>query len=594
MILSELLSALPPVEYRRQGGGASVEDTPEFRRIRDAPREHWQDAPDLPALTQALTQHLRTPSGEQTLRPIQAAALRCLHDLGCAFVPLRTGGGKTLISFLAPEIVGAKRPLLIVPAKLVNGKGGRPGKTHREHALARRHWRLRPIMTAAASKARVNRVTGDYTPLRVVSYEALGRTDYADALENWQPDLLIFDECHKVKDPKAAVTRRIGRFVKANRPKILLESGSITNRSPNDYAHSLRWALGDNTPLPRDWPERMQWVWALAEKVADSVRVEPGALLGLSPAEPEDGEDPITQARKRYARRLRTMPGVIASGTDLPEVLLTACVEKLPPDAAMLEVQRHLRAHWETPCGHPFEMATDLWRHERELSCGLYYRWDVQPPFEWLRARKDWSAFVRETLAHSRTLDSPLSVANAIDAGRLADNGVLEAWRAVAHLFRPEDHQETVWVSDQTLRACAVWLESERGICWVQHVAFGQRLSEITGVPYFARGGVAGAVCVDQHNGPAILSIQSGKEGFNLQHLHHKNLIATTPTTNEANEQLISRTHRDGQENEVEIAYLQTLEGDEKALDSARADAVYVESTTLQPQRLNAATWIDE
>ncbi len=164
----------------------------------------------------------------------------------------------------------------------------------------------------------------------------------------------------------------------------------------------------------------------------------------------------------------------------------------------------------------------------------------------------------------------------------------------MAHLFRPEDHQEPVWISDVTLDYCREWLAAEGGICWVQHVAFGRKLSEHTGVPYFASGGRAGHLLIDQHKGPAIASIKSISEGFNLQDLHCKNLIATTPTTNLENEQMISRTHRDGQLEEVELIYLQTLEGDTKALDSARADAQYVEQSTLQPQRLNAATWVDE
>jgi hypothetical protein len=175
------------------------------------------------------------------------------------------------------------------------------------------------------------------------------------------------------------------------------------------------------------------------------------------------------------------------------------------------------------------------------------------------------------------------------------DHGVLDAWRKVEPLFKPAEHQEAVWVSDQTLDVCARWLEAERGLCWVYHRAFGERLAQHTGVPYFSGGGKAGRVAIDVHDGPAIVSISAISEGFNLQTLHRDNLIVTCPTTNKENEQLISRTHRDGQEaDEVTVTYLQTLEGDAKALDQARADAAYVEATTRQPQRLCAATWIDE
>ena len=149
-------------------------------------------------------------------------------------------------------------------------------------------------------------------------------------------------------------------------------------------------------------------------------------------------------------------------------------------------------------------------------------------------------------------------------------------------------------MSEQTTEFCAKWLAATKGICWVFHRAFGDHLSEKTGVPYFSGGrGYKGAI--DLHDGPAIASISAISEGFNLQTLHCDNLVVTCPTTNKENEQLISRTHRDGQDaDEVTVTYLQTLEGDASALEQARADALYVEATTRQPQRLCAATWIDE
>ncbi len=586
------LAGLPAPSTEGAGGASEIQETPELQRIRDMPRESWEDAPDLDALVIALSNHLRAYGGTQTLKRIQAAALRAICERGSCFIPLRTGGGKTLITFLAPEVAQAKRPLLVVPAKMIN-----KGKTHREHAQAMRHWKIRSIMSRNASKARALYAHDAPQPLRVVSYEALGRVEYADALENWNPDLIMLDEFHKLKDPGAAVTRRLSRFIRAFNPAVVPLSGSPTNRKLKEYAHVLRWSLKDATPLPKDWHEMQAWGFALDEKVQDAARLQPGALLKLSPPDPqrEEGRDILHVARSRYATRLRTTPGVIASGDDLPGVMLTADIEKLEPDAQQLAVVQHLRTQGETPCGHPWEMKTQLWAHEREVSAGLYYRWDIRPPPEWLIARRTWSAFIREVLSHSRTLDSPFAVANAIDRGNLEDHGILDAWRKVEGLFKPHEHQEAVWVSDRTVDYCAKWLsEHEHGICWVYHVAFGERLAERTGIPYFAGGRSKGGA-IDQHRGPAIASISAISEGYNLQFWHCDNLVACTPTTNKQNEQLISRTHRDGQEaDEVTVTYLQTLEGDVKALEQARADALYVEATTRQPQRLCAATWIDE
>jgi hypothetical protein len=589
-LLAYLAGLPPPVEHAA-GGGDAILETPELQRIRDAPREAWEDAEDLDALVTALSAYLRAPGGSQVLKRIQAAALRAICERGSCFIPLRTGGGKTLITFLAPEVCQAKRPLLVVPAKMIN-----KGKTHREHAAAQGHWRIRPLMSKTASRARSLHAHGAAQPLRVVSYEALGRVEYHEALENWSPDLIMLDEFHKVKDPSSGVTRQLSKYVRHRSPIVVPLSGTPMNRKLREFAHVLRWALKDGTPLPKDWHEMHAWGFALDEKVADAARLRPGALMQLAPSDPqrEEGKDELHVARSRFASRLRSTPSVIASGDDLPGIPLTARVEKLEPTAQQLSVVNHLRTHWETPCGHPFEQATELWAHEQQVSCDFYYRWRKQPPPEWLLARRTWSAFVRETLAHSRTLYTPLAVANAIDRGQLEDHGILNAWRAAEPLFKPKEHQEAVWVGEQTLEFCAKWLAETKGLCWVYFTAFGKRLQERTGLPYFAGGAYKG-VAVDQHDGPAIVSIKAVNEGFNLQTLHSDNLIATCPTTNKENEQLISRTHRDGQEaDEVTVTYLQTLEGDVKALDQARADAVCVEAMTRQPQRLCAATWIDE
>lgn len=571
---------------------AEVQDTEDFRRIRDAERIVWQNDPNLERLCELLSAQFRTPTGDRTLWPGQAAALACLHDVGSAFVPLRTSGGKTDVSFLAAEVIGAMRPLLILPAKMINS-----GKTAREHAQARRRWRIRPLMPTAMAKGRGSISLTQALPLRCISYEALGRAEYTNALEAWQPDLIVCDEVHKLRHTKAAVVRKISKYVRYHHPRLLLESGSIVNRQVQEYAHLLRWCLRDGTPLPKNFYELQIWGWALNEKVPDGVRVQPGALLHLSPPEPEDAKhDELTVARRRYGRRLLSTRGVVGSVDDLPKVGLLANVVELQPTPEVAAAARHMREKEETPCGIPMEQpALEIWRHDRELSCDFYYRWDEQPPFEWKWARKTWSAFVRDELKSSRSMHSPMDLVNAIDRGQVQDHGLLSEWRRVRDLFHPEDHTEPVWLGDQTLRWAADWLAKEKGIAWVQHTCFGKRLSEFTGVPYFAAGGKCRGVAIDTHEGPAIASIQAINEGFNLQGFHHKNLVVTCPTTNLACEQLISRTHREGQiEDDVEVLFLQTLPGDAQALTQARADAKHTQDTMLQPQRLCFAVWLNE
>lgn len=564
---TDYLSTLPVTRGQR----AEVLATSELRRIRDAARYVWQDEPRLAELVARRTEQLRQPLGQQTLRPVQAVVLSTLAALRGCFAPVRTGGGKTLISLLAAEVLDAKRPVLLVPASLRD-------KTRREaHALAA-HWRIRP--------------------LRIISYESLGRLAMADALERFEADLLVCDESHYLKNTKAACTRRVKRYLQKHpTTSVLCMSGSITSRTLRDYWHQLRWCLGDAMPLPREVEEVQQWSWALDEKVADGMRWAPGALLALSMTIDDDPPEPLAAARARYGRRLMSTPGVVGSGGDMPPAGLICRVEHFDPSPAVKEAVDRMRATWETPCGLPFETAMDLWRHERELSAGMYYRWTERPPFEWLTARKAWSAFCRETLSRSRTLDTPLAVAKAIHDGKLDDGGLLAAWQAVEPSFDPVT--EAVWICDDALNRAAVWLEQHPGgLCWVHHGAFGRRLSQVTGIPYFSQLGRADGgrgVAIDEYSPAlsAIVSLSSCSRGFNLQ-ARYQSLITTCPTKNNLCEQTISRIHRDGQEHDdVEIWFPQVLEGDRKALQQARADATYVESTTLQPQRLGIATWLE-
>ena len=130
-----------------------VMDSNELDRVLRLPRRRWEDSPDLSGDLQAW---LRTHWGTMELRQIQAAALQEVHDYNGLFGPIRVGGGKTLISFLAAAVVEAQRPILLIPAKLRD-------KTRREMRILQEHWNFpRP---------------------QIVTYEKLGRVGAAELLE---------------------------------------------------------------------------------------------------------------------------------------------------------------------------------------------------------------------------------------------------------------------------------------------------------------------------------------------------------------------------------------------------------------------------
>jgi hypothetical protein len=254
----------------------------------------------------------------------------------------------------------------------------------------------------------------------------------------------------------------------------------------------------------------------------------------------------------------------------------------------------YMRKTWCTPDEHPFEMATQLWAHANEAQCGFYYVWDPRPPPEYIAARQAWNQFLRETLKHSKKLDSPGALVLAIRKGTIQDGGVYHDWRIQRDAFG-KPNSVPRWIDDTTLNYCANWLasgEAASKLCWVSHGAFGRQLSAMTGVPYFSRKGLSpSGTFLETHTGPAICSIKACSTGLNLQHKWYQNLVPCPPSKGDVWEQFLGRTHRDGQqEDEVTCDVLMMCAEAYSSLVYAVREAEYIEETTSAPQKLSYAT----
>lgn len=527
----------------------AVQVTRELRRIVALPRRTWE-----PGAAAALAAELSPLLGRGQLRPVQAVALVELAQVGGLFAPIRVGGGKTLVSFLAGTVTGATRPLILIPGSMVEDT---------EHKLreARLDWDIP-------------------ADLRLMTYNLLGQPQSGaqldgtpDALTRADPDLIFADEGHYLKHADAAVTKRVNRFLK-NKPTCLFAYASGTSGELPDYAPSCVRALGAGAPVPRHWAQVAAWADALRDE-----SVELGALTML-------GGTDLDSVRRAYQARLVQTPGVVTHDEPFRGVGLDIRPRPLPAPPVVLRALARLRDTWELPDGSPLCEALELYRYARQLALGFFLKWHPTPPREWMAARKEWHAACRYILSHNRRdLDSPQPVIEAVERGLYPEAaGPLAAWRAIADSYEPTTVAE--WLHPFAAEASAAWLNAP-GIAWTEHVEFAARVSALAGAPYFGgRGLDASGRFIGKASGPVVASIKGNSTGRNLQHTWWRNLVTSPPSSAEIFEQLIGRTHRDGQEHDVTVEWLRTCPEHDEAYARALNRARYTEATMGLEQKL--------
>jgi hypothetical protein len=561
-----------------------VKVSDDFNRVRGLPVRG--DGAYPPNLTLEMTNLLRAPgvTHDAKGRPLmlkdkQAQALWDLGTYSHGYFPLRVGAGKTLISFLAPRMINAQRPLLVVP-------GGLLGKTEREWHEAAKYWRVSQ-------------------QLRIKSYDFISRVSGAQYLDTHKPDMIVADEMHKLKNPRAAVTRRFRRYMETSLNCTFVPlGGTPMKKSIKDFAHLLEWSHGSGSPTPLYAQTLLEWAEALDENPNSFTQRDPGVLSQLIDLGDDEGgpvvEDARDHARRVFQKRLLATPGIVVADAveDYTGSLNVSAIEY----DVNSTTEENFKALRETNCrpdGWALTEAVQIWAVARQLALGMHYVWDPSPPQEWLDARKQWAAFVRDVLAKPSAMhagiDSELQVTNAVLHGHLEDEyGLLDAWRKIKPTF--DINSREVWHDDSALNVCAEWLGSHpKGICWVEHTLFGRELSRRTGLPYFGAAGKqngdsAGAY-IEDADGPVIASIAANITGRNLQFKWHENLVTAPMADSERWEQLIGRTHRQGQEeDEVNVECLVGAKEHLEAIPRAISSSDVKEAMLGFRQKLHIAT----
>lgn len=575
-----------------------VADSRELRRVLELPRREPEDEA-IDELSLELC-----PSGAERLWPLQALGLLETADLGGALGGLGCGDGKTLWTAVAPTLVDARRPLLVVP-------GGLRTKTlHAFADLKRRGWRVAPLVCfepepteakrRAAAKLKRPRAPKPGTvsnppppgTVILISYTELALASNDGVLFALDPDLVELDEAHNVACMNAAA-KRLDRFIVAKRPRVVVLSGSWLDEKLERVHHFMRWAYGREgdyrMPLPRTLAEVKQWGRAVDEQppLSEIEPLAPGALSCFG--------ETSSELRQGLSAWMRNTPGCIGStdascGASIlahmhrPKLskpcreLIAAMQTGTRPDG--VELEPHMQAAGEV-----------------QAALGMWYGWKKPGPDAWLKARRAWYRFVRNVAgAELEGFDTYLQIWRQYGHGAPGEVREGRAWGEIKDTFEPE--RTTNWIDTSQLEA-AIELAGKGDPCliWTDIVAVGEKLDEL-GVRYYGEKGcdARGRYVEDVEDGTRTiaLSLKANMEGRDKLKSFHRALYLTPLPKARWCEQSISRVHRPGQRAGVcELIMWCPTDRFRRRLEAAKLGAREAQEKSGQRQRLLLADWSD-
>lgn len=576
----------------------------------------------------------------------QAGALLAWDLYEGLFGPIGVGKGKTFITLLIADRAHrqgtSKKSLLIVPPTIL------AQLELTDIPKARKLFGIRvPIISLSgrnqSSRGAVAR--SDKRGLYIMPYTFLSTKDAEEILAGIAPDLLILDEAHRVKNHKAARTRRLMRYVeRAGNVRMVALSGTITSKSIRDYHHLCTHALREQSPLPISPLLTDNWAMAI-DANADPSQAQTGPITPLMDwAVREFPEHEIPKGvpgfRAAFRLRLNTAPGVVASGdTDIGTSLVLHNEPVAHPAEAegYAEVERLMKQVeelWISPSGDEIEHGMHKWRHLYELTAGFYYhlRW---PSAEEVQARQritleEAVSYLVEAQKHHEaqqgyhkelrrwierrarpSLDTPMLIGKdmSLHGSEHVGAELYEAWRAMKDLEfegMPERLSEprriSPWKIEHAAAQAIVEQETARAegapcgvLVWYWHQEVGawlnEKLIELGAEPLWCpsdshRPGSSAKILDPENGGRIIVAAMGGHgEGKNLQHFQRQ-VIVEFPRKADLLEQVIGRTHRTGQNaDELLPVTINSNEFDHQNMSACLIDALYIHQSTGSRQK---------
>lgn len=519
------------------------------------------------------------PKHPYQLNPTQAWALFEISRAGGALGAIGVGFGKTGLGILAPlSLPGCRSCVLLLPASLRDS-----------FSLHYHSW---------SHNFRVPNLDGygnldpNLPTIYPVSYDTLSRAGAVGLLEKLAPDLVIADEAHCLRDRRSTRTWRVLNYFKQHpSTRFCGWSGTLTSKSIKDYAHLSALALRHGSPLPIHTATVEEWARAL-DASTNSIPAPAGALVVF---------DMGRGVRDGFCQRVNDTLGFVTTSEASVSASIYFLERKVETPKAVEDSLCKLRDTAERPDGEQLVEASQVYRCARELASGFYYKWvfprkEARPLIdEWLQIRKEWHKELREKLKY-RTLgmDSPLLLCRAAIRSSNGYEGELPVWESewfdrwldIKNKVRPET--EAVWISDYVLEDLEKD-KKEKRIVWYEHDTFGDRLR---GFGFRVFDSSSSGDAVESCETSFAANIRTHGTGRNLQKHHSLNVIANYPSAHAAWEQLIGRTHRQGQRaDEVIFSVYRHTPELRDAFSRARVYARYQSETLGIPMKLLQASY---
>lgn len=588
--LAQMQAEAPQEEAKRF---TDVEMGPELLRVIGLPRRPipQQEDPENVELARFLTERFaKVPNPYPgPMRPIQAIALAEAWRVRGLFAPIRVGGGKTLTSFLLPQVVGCKRPLYVCPASMIPDVSA-------EFAKYRKDWHGPAHYPMLSYEMLASPSAGE-------EIDEKGGVVRLSRLELLAPDLIVLDEAHRCAGSTTTTTKRIKAY-KQKFPEtvVVAMSGTPFKTSIKDASHIMEWCLGAGSPLPYDFLEREAWASYLDAKSGMGPRAGRGELIKfLTPEERsaaaccELPDDERSIVRKAVARRMFETPGFIGTQDPPLDIGLTLDAHyPLHEDDDIEEAYAELRRTMTLPDGTQLMDAMQLSAKLTTIGYGFWNQWSPAPPDDWREKRNAWAKWCRKAIkSNRRGIDSEARMKQAVRKGLYDDEGALALWEEARDAERKrtgllEPPSVAVWVSDEAVDTAAAWLKEHAGVVWVFHIGLGERISERAGVPYYGAGSVDknGRHIKKHPGGGAVASVASNGTGKNLQGFWSKNLWLCMP-----GEQQLGRTHRSGQKASVveNWVYLGCVEHLKSFYNASTHKGKFAAEILQSPQKLRYA-----